>query len=259
MTQASVPLVIGIPCLETGRWSSFWACVNDLERPAGAIVKTCRGASPADNRNRLIEYTLSVGAQWLFWLDDDLTFGPDVLMKLLAIGTKGYPALVGLSLNRRFPFQPLWFGRNDPDPSALLSELPDPDRLVPIAGSTFGGLLIRTDVLRRMTPPWTTIGQVVNPEQWNDDLYFCRKLADEGHVQLYGVPSVRFGHTCNIELWPHYEAGEWSRVLVRGTQPFAALPWREETATKPTTPDQNRPLPTKTDTKPADDVETVPV
>lgn len=222
--MATVPLVIGVPCLEQGRWSSFWACLEELSRPPGTLVKTCRGASPADNRNRIIEYTLSVGADWLFWLDDDLTFGPEVLLRLLA---HQRPAVVGLSLNRRAPFQPLWFSRNDPDPSALLSTLPAPNQLVPIAGSTFGGMLLRTDVLRRILPPYTTIGQVGNPEQWNDDLYFCRKLR-AANVQLFGDPAVRFGHTINAELWPHYDDGQWHRVLVRGAQPFAVLPWTED-------------------------------
>lgn len=231
--MATVPLVVGVPCNEQGRWSAFWTCFAELERPSGSKIRICRGASPADNRNRIIDYTLSVGADWLFWLDDDLTFKPDVLLRLLALGESGYPWLVGLSMHRKFP-KALWFHRNDPDLSALVdgSALPDPASVMPIAGSTFGGMLIRTDLLRRIQPPYTTIGQIGNPEQWNDDLYFSQKVRAAGY-QLFGVPAVRFGHITAIERWPYHDGAEWHLVLAQGTEPLAMLPCVETEQVEP--------------------------
>lgn len=168
---------------------------------------------------------LEMGAQWVWFLDDDLTFRPDVLKKLLArMDADGLEAIVPLSFRRQPPFRALWFQEIAPALDAMMETVPPPGQLVPLKASTFGGLLVRTSVLRRMKPPYVALGQFV-PDQWDDDLYFCRKLAATG-CQLWGDPSVQFGHTTDMEVWPHYdpEMG-WSVVFARGTVPFLMQPW----------------------------------
>jgi hypothetical protein len=69
------------------------------------------------------------------------------------------------------------------------------------------------------------LGQVGDQQdQWNNDLWFCQRLTDVG-VQLWGDPTVRFGHLGSIEVWPHEANGQWSKVLAVNGVPFVALPW----------------------------------
>jgi GT2 family glycosyltransferase len=212
---------IGVPCAEQARWSSFWGCLEELVRPPGWAVVPVRGSSVAANRNLIAKIALERGAEWVFWLDDDLVFKPDVLMKLLA---RHCEAVVGLSLRRVPPFEPLWFTENVPEQAYMLKTLPADDALVPIAAGTSGGLLTSRRVLEAVGHPWWTLGQFAGREdEWCDDMDFCRRLTRAG-VQLYGDPSTHFGHIMNCDVWP-YKNGTWNRALARNGQAFAVIPW----------------------------------
>lgn len=106
----------------------------------------------------------------------------------------------------------------------MLDTLPAPGPLLPLSASTFAGMLVRMSVFDRVPEPWVAIGQL-SPEEWDDDLFFCRQLAAAG-VQVWGDATVQFGHTTDVEVWPHYDAVRgWSMVLARSTVPFLLQPW----------------------------------
>jgi len=217
--------LIAIPCAVQARWSSFWASVQELDLPPRVDIRTGRGCSPAANRNGLIAEALRRGASWVWFLDDDLAVPPDALRRLLRrFDDPTVEAVVPLSFRRQAPFSALWFQRSEAVLDAMVATLPPPGALVPLTDATFGGMLVRTSVLRRIPPPWVTMGQI-HPEEWCDDLYFCRQMAAAG-VQLWGDSSVVLGHTTDVEIWPHYspELG-WSVVFARGTEPFLMQPW----------------------------------
>ncbi len=222
--------LVAIPCATNARWSSFWECVNALERPEGVGVRTVRGCSPATNRNGLIDEAFKAGCEWIYFLDDDLTFHPNVLHRTLAhFDNPEIEAVVGLSFRRQPPFRALWFNEVEPSLERMMSTLPPPDGgLLPIKAATFGGLLVRMSAIARIPRPYVALGQFV-PDQWDDDLYFCRKLNAAG-VQIWGDPSIRYGHTTDMEVWPHYNADEggWSVVFARGTVPFLMQPWGQD-------------------------------
>jgi hypothetical protein len=226
--------LIAIPCAVQGRWSSFWACVSELDLPPRVVIRTGRGCSPATNRNGLILEAFRLGASWVWFLDDDLTFHPGVLKRLLMrLDDPAVEAVVPLSFRRQPPFHALWFQRSSPEVGAMVSTLPPPGPLLPLTDATFGGLLVRTAVLHRMEEPWVAIGQIKSDE-WCDDLYFCRKMADAG-VQLWGDSTVRCGHTTDVEVWPHWdEVNGWTVVFARGTEPFLMQPWGDPMEVAPT-------------------------
>ncbi len=219
--------IVAIPSAVLGRWSSFHACVYDLELPDGWAVKSGRGCSPAHNRNGLIDMAFSLGCEFIYFLDDDLTFHPNTLKKLLAhMANPAIEAVVALSFHRQPPFKALWFDAyTTPDASMMMTELPPPGPLLPLKACTFGGFLLRMSAIQKLQKPYVALGQGV-PDQWDDDTYFCRKLNAAG-VQIWGDPTVRFGHTTDVEVWPHYDEalGGWSVVFARSTVPFLMQPW----------------------------------
>lgn len=197
-TVDTVKGIVAIPCTVQGRWSSFWDCVERLEKPEGVIVRTARGCSPAANRNRLIAEAQKLGAEWIYFLDDDLTFHSDTLKRLLKhFDNPEIEAVVALSFRRQAPFYAIWFDEAEPQIDRMLKTLPPPGQLTPLKAATFGGMLVRMSAIAKMTRPYVTIGQI-QPEEWNDDLYFCRNMAAAG-VQLWGDSSVRFGHTTDVD------------------------------------------------------------
>ncbi|MCE5247964.1 hypothetical protein LLG88_13715 [bacterium] len=216
--------VIGVPCAEQGRWSAFWGCLCDLERPAGWRVVPGRGSSVSQNRNLIVRRALELGAEHIFFLDDDLVFQPDVLTKMLERGGQ-FDAVVGLSLRRMPEFKPIWFHANQPRLECMmrLADIPTDGSLVQLAAATSGGLLVRTDVFRRIDSPWWTLGQFKGREdEWCDDLDFCRKLYEAG-IPLYGDPTIRFGHITNLAVWPTVHGDEWLTALARGPEVFATF------------------------------------
>lgn len=218
--------LIAVPCTVQGRWSSFWACVEELDRPEGAVCRTGRGNSPAANRNGLIEEAKAGGAEWIWFLDDDLTFRPDALKRLLRhFDDPTTECVVPLSFMRREPFRAIWFNTSAvPEDAAMMDWLPPPGQLIFLEAATFGGMLIRLSAIEKIEKPYITIGQI-RSDEWNDDLYFCRKLRAAG-VEIWGDSSVQMGHTTDVEVWPHYDPERgWSVVLGRGQRPFCQLPW----------------------------------
>ncbi len=229
--------VVAVPTAVSARWASFWAAVTEMDLPEGVVVRVGRGCSPATNRNGLIEEAKALGAEWIWFLDDDLVFFPDSLKRLLThFENPAIEAVVGLSFHRQPPFKALWFHTADPAKEAMHGTLPPPDDgLVRLYACTFGGLLIRMSAITRMEKPYVALGQFV-PDQWDDDIYFCRKFTEAGGA-LWGDPAVKFGHTTDIEIWPYYNADAnpglppgWSVVFGRSLVPFVMQPWGHEDA-----------------------------
>jgi glycosyltransferase involved in cell wall biosynthesis len=222
--------LIAIPCAIQGRWTSFWMSHEALELPPGVQTRIGRGRSPAENRNGLIEIAQAHGCRWIWFLDDDLVLPPDALLRLLPhLEREDVDAVVPLSFNRGQPFEALWFAANEFEQAktfGLMTQLPPPGPLVPLAACTFGGLLVKMSAIARMPKPYVTIGQY-HPERWNDDVWFCRHLTEAGG-RIWGDASVRLGHTTDTELWPHYSPEHgWSVVFAQASQPFLMQPWGE--------------------------------
>lgn len=230
--------LIAIPTGEIGRWTDFNAAVDALERPTGLNIVTRRapGASPAENRNWLISQAQSLGASWIWFLDDDTTFPPDALIRLLKhLEDPSVEAVVPLSVKRKPPFEPIWFARKTPDYAPIMSEPPVPNgHLVPLDASTFGGMLVRLSAIAKLEPPYVALGQIENPAKWNDDLYFCWKLKQAG-VQLWGDPRVRLGHLGVFEVFPYWDdaAQQWLFVVGRAGKPYFACPYAVAAAVPP--------------------------
>lgn len=211
--------VIGVPTAVHSRWASFWQCLEALERPPGWVVKPARGSSVAANRNLIAQWALEQGARWVFWLDDDMEFQPDALVRLLA---HAQPVVVGHTLNRKPPFEAIWLTSHPAGGLAWVAAQAPDAGLQRIEAATSGGLLTRADVLAAVGYPWWTLGQFT-PDQWQDDIWFCERVRDCGFL-IHGDPSVRMGHITDTSLWPVWQDGRWHTLLARGAEPFAMMP-----------------------------------
>ncbi len=180
--------------------------------PEGAVLKVARGEDRAYNRNGLIAIAQALQAEWICLFDDDLVMLPDAITKLLKhFDDPAIEVVVGLSFMRQDPTRALWMRDGD-----TLRALPPPGELEPLESATFGGMLIRLSAIAKIERPYVTLG---------DDREFCAKLRAAG-VQVWGDSSVRFGHTTDMEIWPHYdEANGWTVVYARNLEPKAIQPW----------------------------------
>lgn len=137
-----------------------------LERPRGTAVVLETGSMPIDaKRNRLMEQFLADPRfGWTLLLDADHTYPPDLLRRLLAHDVP----FVGVPYHRRVP------------------------PFAPMLGT--GCILVRREVIVRMTPPWFQFPRPGDPLFGaGEDGYFCDAVAALG-VDLLADHSIPLGH-----------------------------------------------------------------
>lgn len=214
-------IAIGIPCREQGRWTPFWQCVEDLERPEGLITRVYPeyNNSVAQARNNIVMEAMGRdGAQAIFWLDDDMIFEPDVLVKLLR---RPESIVIGLTLMRCFidhanMFRPIWSTKEfDGHDYVPVDEIKTgANGLMELKSGTGGGVLTRRDVFDGTPKPWWQMGQFV-PDMFWEDTFFYKRVRDYGFT-VWGDPSVRFGHYSSMVIWPVDTPHGWNAGLALG-------------------------------------------
>ena len=223
-------VAVGVPCREQGRFSTFWECLNRLRVPPSVqlmdpIVRYDNSVARA--RNKIATYALEQDYDAVFWLDDDMLFGRDVLTQLLA---RPEDIVIGLTLSRchidGHSYRPIWSDTEMQDDVwvPVTDIKTGPNGLMPLVSGTGGGVLTRMGVFKLVEAPWWTIGEVV-PDMFWEDIVFYRKMRAAG-VKIWGDPSVRFGHYQPTVLWPNQRPdGSWSTVLAHGFDGFMEMPW----------------------------------
>ena len=207
--------IVGVPTGGVSRWSAFFECLIGLQTPPNTGISIKRGNSVSENRNAVIREALATEAKWIFFLDDDLLFDPSVLSQLLA---HDLDAVVGLSLRRKVPFQPLAYGVQDEKgvsiPISLIGTI---SGLIEIQSATAGGVLIKRKVFESMADPWfddVRIGK--------EDLLFYKKMREAGFKLHLDLDTV-FGHITDMSIWPVRSENGWTTKLIQ-SKPFVDLP-----------------------------------
>lgn len=199
---------------ETGRWTAFWEKFAGLDFPGRVKVKTYKSADITAMRNQAMEEADEQGADWLWFLDDDHTYEPDILDRLLAHEGDIIQPVV---LRRKRPFLTV-VQRLDPhlEPPALITqslhELGTPaDGAVEVDTLGMGGTLIRRSAWARMARPWFEAGQG-RPGKLMEDVTFSARARDAG-ARCYIALDVPMGHLGVVEIWPVFEEGQWMTSL----------------------------------------------
>lgn len=211
MTEPKV--MICLPTAEMARRADFYDYMDMLTLPPNTMKTKSHGQSPARNRNLMIRIALQNNATHCFFLDDDVSFAPDILLRLLA---HDKDIVSGLYLMRNYPHLPIMFDESYEDGRCRFSFLkPGMKGLVPAVNFGLGCALIKTDVFRKMAEGedldkfcWITLGEA-EKDHWCDDISFfnrARKLGYELFVDL----EAKCGHAVNMYIWPHQDAdGKW--------------------------------------------------
>jgi len=159
------------------------------------------------NRNAIVRRALSERFSHVWFVDDDMTFGPEHLMLMT---THDRPVVASLYLNRKPPHYAMAF--ND---SAVVEGIrvwrpvslggaPETGLADVIAAGT-GGMLVNTDVFRAIEyDTW------FDHHQSTDDLAFCQRVIDAGFPIYLDLRAV-MGHISTYEIWPLYQQQQgWS-------------------------------------------------
>lgn len=201
-------IFIAVPTAEFARQAIFYDFFNMMRKPEGTIVAFSHGQSPARNRNVLIEQALIHDCSHILFIDDDLTFAPDTLTRLLA---HDKDIVAGYYLMRSYPHNPILFAEALEDGrcrTMFPSDNVEPG-LVRMVATGLGCALIKTDIFRKMEKPWIRLGEL-EKDHWSDDIGFFRRVRLElPDIEMWCDLSITCGHMAVAAIWPVYQDGKW--------------------------------------------------
>lgn len=199
------PGTIVITAASLARYAEFWLSVEALSVPYGTRLIAARGA---DIPHQFNEGVRRMTGEWVWFLGDDHTFEPDLLMKLL---DRNLDFVLPVVPRRDSPFVPvLMHGPVAPKmrryswtelPTTGLYKIPPPDS----AGQA--GALVKKHVLDKLGDPWFEAGQLT-PGRLMEDMYFIQRMHELG-VDMYVDCDQVMPHIANITITPLKYQGRW--------------------------------------------------
>lgn len=194
---------IAVPCMDQLP-ARFCQSLAMLQRAGDTQVGFEIGSLVYFSRNNLAKAAIKAEADWVLWLDSDMTFPPDLLQRMLKICEENsLDFLSGLYFRRNPPYSTVLYDRLEAtENGASFTTLESvPDGLFEIGGCGFGGVLMKTDVImdvmgkfKRMFDPLDGLGE---------DLSFCWRARQCGY-KLYCDSSLEMGHVGYAEITREY-------------------------------------------------------
>lgn len=194
--------LVGVIANDSARYSVFWSCMDHLMLPEGWKKEHLIGGDWCGARNTLVQMALEGDYDYLWFMDDDHAFAPDILLKLLA---HDKPLVVPVCLTRSAPFVPVTFTEKVGEDRYLPVYLPGQGAsgLVELVAGGCAGMLIRRDVLQSIDGPhWFEYGWA------SEDIIFCEKAKSAG-FEIYCDLAARLGHITTAIVWPAVYDEQW--------------------------------------------------
>ncbi len=188
-----VNVVVGIPSF--GMVSTYFLqsrLSQQLPLVSSAFDKIVLGKPIAEARNEIVEFALSQGANYIYWLDDDVIAPPDAFLKM-------YNHRVDI-INGVY-----WSKSNPPMPLLFRGHFEGPyydwhvGDLIEIDAAGSGLTIVKTDVYRNLKEPWYSTnyssfpGSNFSPPSNTEDLYFYWKAREAGY-KVWADTSIQAYH-----------------------------------------------------------------
>lgn len=151
-----------------------------MEEIADLGMTFCEGTYIVDQRNQLVQEALTAGATHLLWLDTDMRFPKDILLRLLH---RNRP-IVGVNYaTRAIPVHPTAAKHTGlgEEPAEWLYNHEDETGLAPVESVGFGAVLVQAKVYRDLSFPWFNAHYDERMTWIGEDTYFCSKARAAGY------------------------------------------------------------------------------
>ena len=209
------PGVVGLISGNTARFNEFFTCLEALRIPPGSSLQWMQGCNPAKNSNKATKKLLeNQDWQWIWYMGDDHTFDPMLLITLLK---HNVDVVVPVVCKRCPPFIPIAYKELVFAPGEQLqmtpitwSDLSQLDGLTIVAGAGHAGMLVKRRVIEALgTDHWFRVGEV-EPDELAEDLSFCDRLSKAGFT-IYLDTNSTMGHIHPTSYIPvRMEDGRWT-------------------------------------------------
>lgn len=199
---------------DSAHYSQFTINLDKLVIPPGSEKDFQPGIDRVDAANALVERALDRGFYWIWFIDEDRSFQPDIVDQLLA---RNEAIVAPITISTEPPFQPEAIIETDMGETKplILDDYTGPGSFLEATSVGLSGMLIRRAVLESMEPPWFRRGV-----DGGETLWFCTKAKEVG-FQPYIDTSARLGNFQIASLLPNHKGGKWE-IGIKIANDFAA-------------------------------------
>ena len=161
-----------------------------LRRDCPSRISVISGAAVHEARNALAREAVESGCDRVLWLDSDMSFDDDLMIRLGEDLDAGWDMVCGIYFKRRLPVTPVIYRAIDAENGrAEVYANYLRDSLFEIAGCGFGAVMMKTELLRRMMDnPFTPYGNL------SEDLTFCHRATASVNARIGCDSRVKVGH-----------------------------------------------------------------
>ena len=196
-------VLIAVPALDTMPTLTAYSMLT-MQKDCPSRFSFIVRASCHDARNMLAREAIDSGADRVLWIDSDMVFGDDLMLRLGEDLDKGYDMVGGIYFRREIPTSPLVYKSlgeiesktimGDTCARAEVWKDYPRDRLFQCAGYGFGAVMMTTELLRRVGDyAFTPFNHL------SEDLSFCAR-AQEAGARIACDSRVKVGHVGQIVI-----------------------------------------------------------
>ena len=173
----------------------FTASIVQLEKPDAKVVFQI-GSLVGLAREELAKKAVVDGAEWMLFIDSDMTFPPYTLRYMLDVAEKNnLDFLTSVCYMRRQPYTPGLFKKFElledlSSNSEMYEEVP-PKGLFEVEACGLACALVKTKVIMDVVEKFGFAFTMLGPT--GEDLSFCWKARACGY-KLYADPALKIGH-----------------------------------------------------------------
>lgn len=194
---------IAVPCMDQLP-ARFAQSLAMLRRPGDTLVGFEIGSLVYNSRNNLAKAAIKSEADWVLWLDSDMTFRPDFLERMVKVcEDNDIEFLSGLYFRRNPPYSTVLFDKLEATEKgcAYTTFESVPDGIFEVGGCGFGGVLMKTDVLLDVAGKY---GRIFDPlPGMGEDISFCWRARQCGY-KIFCDSSLEMGHIGYAEITRGY-------------------------------------------------------
>lgn len=201
-------ILIAIPCMDQVA-TQFATSLAMLRKVGDCVIASKQGSLIYAARDDLAKMAIKMDADYVFWLDSDMVFEPDILERLLQDTEKG-DIISGLYFRRAAPFSPVVFDQLElKDNKPVFTEFSEiPEDVFEVGGIGFGCVLMPTDVLLAVA---LKHGEMFSPFcGMGEDIAFSWRARQCG-FKIVCDPKITLGHVGHIiitkEFYKQFKGG----------------------------------------------------
>lgn len=190
--------LIAVPAMDMCP-TAFAYSLAALRRDCPSRISMICGAAVHEARNALAREAIESGCDRVLWLDSDMSFDDDLMIRLGADLDAGWDMVCGIFFKRRLPVTPVIYKdiRAENGRVEIYADYPQ-GMVFPVAGCGFGAVLMTTELLRSVCEAY---GRPFNlMDRLSEDLSFCKraetlgaKIGCDSRVKVGHVGQLTFG------------------------------------------------------------------